>query len=43
MHIRIQSRGFTPTPAQRTHAELRLRPAPGAKRPGQPPGAKDAR
>jgi hypothetical protein len=43
MHIGIQSRGFTRTPAQRTHAELRLRPATGATRPGQQPGAQDAR
>jgi len=33
MHIGILSRGFTRTPAQRTHAELRRRPAPGATRP----------
>ena len=43
MHIGIQSRGFTRTPAQRTNAELRLRLAPGAARPGQQPGAQDGR
>ena len=43
MHVGIQTRGFTRTPAQRTHAELRLRLAPGATRPGQQPGAQDAR
>jgi len=43
MDIGIQSRGFTLTPALRTHAGLRLRPAPGAARPRQQPGVEDGR
>jgi hypothetical protein len=43
MHIGIQSRGFTRAPAQRTHAELRLRLAHGTARPGQQSAAHDGR